>query len=101
MDKEELLKKITELPKVKTNNPISTMNNISVDDLMSAVDRFDKVPTYNELLKENKKQKEAINKAIKYFEENYYDCLDLNSGNRYKKLYRPEKLYDFLKEVSE
>ncbi len=68
MDKEELLKKITELPKVKTNNPISTMNNISVDDLMSAVDRFDKVPTYNELLKENKKQKEAINKVIKTLE---------------------------------
>lgn len=68
MDKEELLKKITELPKVKTNNLISTMNNISVDDLMSAVDRFDKVPTYNELLKENKKQKEAINKVIKTLE---------------------------------
>lgn len=48
-----------------------------------------------------KKQKEVIDKAIKYFEENYYDCLDFNSSKRYKKLYHPEKLLDILKEVSE
>lgn len=47
-----------------------------------------------------KKQKEVINKAIKYFEENYYDCLDFNSGKRYKKLYNPEKLLYILNEVS-
>lgn len=51
-----------ELPKAKTNNPISAMNSISVEDLMEAVDRFDKVPTYDELLKENKKFKQVIDK---------------------------------------
>ena len=62
MNKEELLKAIMELPKTETDNLISTMNSINVDDLMSAVDRFDKVPTYDELLKENKKQKEVIDR---------------------------------------
>lgn len=67
MNKEELLKAIMELPKIETNNPISTMNSINVDDLMSAIDRLNKVPDYNDLLKENqelKQQLEEINKMI-------------------------------------
>ena len=64
MNKEKLLKEIVKLPKIETNNPIITMNSITVDDLMSAIDRLKKVPEYNDLLKENKKQKEVINKAI-------------------------------------
>ena len=67
MNKEELLKEIMELPKIETNNPISAMNVINVDDLMSAVDRLNKIPDYNDLLKENKelkKQLEEINKMI-------------------------------------
>ena len=60
MSKEEILKAIMDLPKVETNNPISAMNSISVDDLMSAADRFNKVPTYDELLKENQTLKEVI-----------------------------------------
>lgn len=63
MNKEEILKSIMEIPKIETNNPISTMNSINVDDLMSAIDRLDKVPTYQDLLKENKKYKEVIDKA--------------------------------------
>ena len=50
---EELLKEIMKLPKAEIINPISTMNSINVDDLMSAVDRLNKVPNYDELLKEN------------------------------------------------
>lgn len=69
MNKEEFLKAIMELSKVETINPISTINSINVDDLMSAIDRLNKVPTYDELLKENKKQKEVIDKAIEYVEE--------------------------------
>ena len=68
MNKEELLKAIMELPKAETNNHISAMNGINVDDLMSAVDRLNKIPDYNDLLKENKelkKQLEEINKMIK------------------------------------
>lgn len=67
MNKEELLKAIMELPKAETNNHISAMNVINVDDLMSAVDRLNKIPDYNDLLKENqelKKQLEEINKVI-------------------------------------
>ena len=53
MNKEELLKEIMKLPKVETINSISVMNAINVDDLMTVIDRFDKVPDYNDLLKEN------------------------------------------------
>lgn len=60
MDKEELLKAIMELPKIETDNPISTMNSINVDDLMSAVDRLNKVPNYNDLLKENQELKKQV-----------------------------------------
>ena len=66
MNKEEFLKAIMELPKVATNNPISAMNGINVDDLMSAIDRLNKVPDYNDLLKENKQQKDVINKINNY-----------------------------------
>ena len=67
MNKEELLKEIMKLPKVETNNPISTMTSINIDDLMNAVDRLNKVPDYNDLLKENqelKKQLEDANEKI-------------------------------------
>lgn len=67
MNKEELLKEIMELPKIETNNSISAMNGINVDDLMSAIDRLNKIPDYNDLLKENQeleKQLEEINKMI-------------------------------------
>ena len=70
MDKEEFLKAIMELPKIETDNPISTMNSINVDDLMSAVDRLNKVPDYNDLLKENKKLKEQAEE----YKDNY-NCL--------------------------
>lgn len=67
MNKEELLKEIMKLPKVETNNPISTMTSINIDDLMSAIDRLNKVPDYNDLLKENqelKKQLEEYKKKL-------------------------------------
>lgn len=51
MTKEELLKEIMKLPKAETDNPISTMNSINVDDLINAVDRLKKIPDYNDLLK--------------------------------------------------
>lgn len=63
MNKEELLKAIMKLPKEKTNIPITTMNSINVDDLISAVDRLNKVPDYNDLLKENKQLKEKLSVA--------------------------------------
>ena len=74
--KEEILKAINELPKVKSDNPISTMNGINVNDLMDAVERFDKVPTYQQLLEENKSlqsqlkaKEEVIKEAREYIKE--------------------------------
>ncbi len=67
MNKEELLKEIMKLPKIETDNPISTMTSINIDDLMSAIDRLNKVPDYNDLLKENqelKKQVEVSNELV-------------------------------------
>ena len=47
------------------------MSSINVDDLISAVDRLNKIPNYNDLLKENKQLKEVIDKAIEYIKEKY------------------------------
>ena len=60
VSKEELLKELEKLPKIETNNPISAMNSINVDDLMSAVDRLNKIPDYNDLLKENQELKKQL-----------------------------------------
>ena len=100
----EILKAIMKLPKVEANNPISTMNGINVDELMSAVDRFDKVPTYDELLRENKKQKEVIDKATETLEKEIIFC-ENDSQGIYDKcniaINREKKILDILKEVSE
>lgn len=70
MNKEKILKAIMELPKVETINPISAMNSINIDDLMSAVDRLNKAPDYNDLLKENKKLHEELECTIGIVEHN-------------------------------
>lgn len=104
MNKEELLKAIMELPKVTVNNPISAMNGINVDDLMNAIDRLNKVPTYDELLKENKKQKEAIDKAIKYINENLIISSILDGKKTYclnNYTFDYKELLDILKEALE
>ena len=85
MNKEELLKAIMELPKVETDNPISTMNSINVDDLMSAVDRLNKVPDYNDLLKENQELKQKyLNAVADYVHKDTLtatDYVELNKDN--------------------
>lgn len=74
MNKEELLKEVMELPMVETINPISTMSGINVDDLMSAIDRLNKIPDHNDLLKENKELKKQL--------EDMTLCRDIASGHR-------------------
>lgn len=49
----------------KDRKTISAYGSIGVDDLRSAIDIFKKVPDYGELLKQCKKQKEAIDKIQK------------------------------------
>ncbi len=48
----------------KDRKTISAYGSIDVNDLRSAIDTFKKVPDYGELLKQVKKQKEVIDKAI-------------------------------------
>lgn len=92
MDKEELLRKIMELPKEESKNSATSFCGINVEDLMITINRFDKIPTYDELLRENKKQKEVIDKLekkIKVVKEYAFDKV-----GRYE-------LLEILKEVSE
>lgn len=98
MNKEELLKAIMKLPKEKTNIPITTMNSINVDDLISSVDRLNKVPTYDELLKENKKQKEVIDKAIEELKKGLHELDTRRREEVYIEQYIEEAL-NILKEV--
>lgn len=75
----------------KDRKTISAYGSIDVDDLRSTIDTFKKVPEYGELLKQVKKQKEVIDKAIEYLEEPNRDSFD----------YSKAILLDILKEVSE
>lgn len=76
----------------KDRKTISAYGSIDVDDLKSAIDRFDKVPDYGELLRENKKQKEVIDelKHILNNQMNYREFVDIVND-----------IEDLLKEVSE
>lgn len=69
MNKKELLKRIMKLPKIETNNPINTMIGINVDDFMNAVDRLNKIPNYNDLLKENQELKKQLEEYQKELEK--------------------------------
>lgn len=64
------------LPKIKQNMsiPVATTTGINLDDLMNAVKRLKKVPTFDDLLKENQKLKEQL--------EDMTLCRDIASGHR-------------------
>lgn len=61
----------------KDRKTISAYGSIDLDDLKSAIDRFDKVPDYGELLRENKKQKEVIDD----YKEDISNLLDIINKN--------------------
>lgn len=61
----------------KDRKTISAYGSIDVDDLKSAIDRFDKVPDYGELLRENKKQKEVIDDCKEDI-SNLFDIINKN-----------------------
>ena len=91
----------------KDRKTISAYGSIDVDDLKSAIDRFDKVPDYGELLRENQKQKEVIDKAIEYINryesiKAYYEYIDEDGYDEYNydEDFKKE-LLDILKEVQE
>ena len=83
----ELEKYLKSLPKISNNMsiPITTNIGINMDDLMNAVKEFKKVPTYDELLRENKKLKQQleqrdniINKAREFIKSKEY-VIDLST----------------------
>ena len=61
---EEFDKAINELP--KTNDIVSTFSSVSVKELRKAVKRFEYVPSFDDLLKENNRLNNIIDKAIEY-----------------------------------
>ena len=60
MNVEEFDELINTIPKVESDNPISAMDSINVEDLRNAVERFKKIPTYQDLLKENQELKKQL-----------------------------------------
>ena len=70
---DNLVDEIMNIPVEKNNNCLSSYGRINVDDLIDSIKELRKVPTYDELLRENKQLKEQlqqkediINKANKY-----------------------------------
>ena len=68
---DNLVDEIMNIPVEKNNNCLSSYGSINVDDLIDSIKELRKVPTYDELLRENEKLKEQlkqkediINKAI-------------------------------------
>lgn len=66
MNKEGFLKVISEVPKIKINSCIAAYNSINVEDLANAVDRFKRIPNYNDLLRENTNLEQALNEIREY-----------------------------------
>jgi hypothetical protein len=95
MNKEEILKEIMELPKIETNNPISAMNGINVDDLMSAIDRFNKIPDYNDLLKENKELKKQLDE---YKGSHYCSFIDICKNTKIANYNQQKEFLDYLED---
>lgn len=57
MNVDEFDELINTIPRVESDNSISSMDSLNVEDLRNAVERLKKIPTYQDLLKENKELK--------------------------------------------
>lgn len=84
---DDLVKEIMKFPKVESNNPVSTMYGFDVDTLINTLRDFKRLPTYDEVLKQNQKYKEVIDRA-KALVNNVYNSLE-NAD-------RPIKFYEEL-----
>ena len=63
---EEFDKAINELP--KTNDMVSTFSSVSVKELRKAVERFEYVPSFDDLLKENNRLNNIIKETLEIYE---------------------------------
>lgn len=65
----EFDKAINELP--KTNDIVSSFSSVGVKELRKAVERFEYVPSFNELLEKNNRLNNIINELEKFMNEDY------------------------------
>lgn len=72
MTVDEFKEILNNIPKVQTDKPISSMNAINIDELIKTVERLKKIPTYEELQKENNKLQEEKDELIKLYTEETY-----------------------------
>lgn len=94
---DDLVKEIMDLPRVESNHPVSTIYGFDVDTLINTLRDFKRLPTYDEVLKQNQKYKVVIDrvrvlvnnvynslenadKPIKFYEE-LLDILNINERN--------------------
>lgn len=75
---DNLVDEIMNIPVEKNNNCLSSYGSINVDDLIDSIKELRKVPTYDELLRENKQLKgqlqqkeDIINKIRELIDELY------------------------------
>ena len=77
-------KAINEIPKVENIDVVSSLNSINVDDLREAVKRIKHIPTYDELLKENKELKSRTYKAIEVIDLVKPELWNISNAMTYK-----------------
>lgn len=66
---EEFDKVMENIPKIQTNNPISSMNSINVDELRKTGEIFKRIPTFDDLQKENNKLLKEKQELIDYLKD--------------------------------
>lgn len=88
---DDLVKEIMNCPRVESNQQASTIYGFDVDTLINTLRDFKRLPTYDEVLKQNQKHKEVINRA-KALVNNVYNSLE--NADKPIKFY--EELLDIL-----
>lgn len=86
MSPEELLAALECLIDNKYSSTISAMNAISVDELMDTVERFKKVPTFEELQKENNRLQKERQKLVRYLKDKINECRLVGNDTDYLKI---------------
>ncbi len=78
MTKEEFRDIIKNIPTETSRTVINSFNSVSITDLENAIERLGKIPTMNDLLKENQRLKEALEEKsyCRYANkcDELYDC---------------------------
>ena len=90
---DNLVDEIMNIPVEKNNNCLSSYGSINVDDLIDSIKELRKVPTHDELLRENKQLKEQlkqkediINKAKEYIKNHKRNLIHEITHEEYEML---------------